>query len=73
MFALQVFLVFGKSGWIGGLVGDILKAQGAKYEYASARLEDRNGVLADVERVNSLSRFLLLTHRTDVLYELLAY
>jgi len=24
-----VFLVYGRSGWIGGLVGDILKAQGA--------------------------------------------
>ena len=35
----------------GGLVGDLLKAQGAKYEYATARLEDRAAVLADIERV----------------------
>ncbi len=47
----QVFLVFGKSGWIGGLVGQLLKEQGIKYEYATARLEDRAGILADIERV----------------------
>jgi hypothetical protein len=41
-----VFLVFGKSGWIGGLLGDLLKEQGAKFEYASCRLEDRNAVIA---------------------------
>ena len=35
----------------GGLVGDLLKAQGAKFEYATARLEDRAAVLADIERV----------------------
>jgi nucleoside-diphosphate-sugar epimerase len=47
----QVFLVFGRTGWIGGLVGDILKQQGARFEYATARLEDRAAVLADIERV----------------------
>lgn len=47
----QVFLVFGKTGWIGGLVGDILKHQGARFEYATARLEDRAAVRADIARV----------------------
>jgi hypothetical protein len=47
----QVFLIFGKSGWIGGLVGDLLMQQGAKFEYASARLEDRSSILAEIERV----------------------
>ncbi|KAI8474769.1 MAG: hypothetical protein J3K34DRAFT_406524 [Monoraphidium minutum] len=46
-----VFLIFGKSGWIGGLVGDILKQQGAKFEYANARLEDRASIIAEIERV----------------------
>ena len=46
-----MFLIFGKSGWIGGLVGELLKEQGAKYEYATARLEDRAAVIADIERV----------------------
>ena len=48
---LQKFLIFGKSGWIGGLLGEILKEQGASYEYANARLEDRAAVIADIERV----------------------
>ena len=47
----KVFLVFGRTGWIGGLVGEMLKKSGAKFEYATARLEDRAGVLADIERV----------------------
>ncbi|KAI3429241.1 hypothetical protein D9Q98_005340 [Chlorella vulgaris] len=49
--AEQKFLIFGKSGWIGGLVGEMLKEQGANFEYASARLEDRAAVLADLDRV----------------------
>lgn len=52
----QVFLVFGKSGWIGGLVGEILAQQGARFEYANARLEDRAGILAEIERVCCCSR-----------------
>lgn len=46
-----MFLIFGKSGWIGGQVGDMLKQQGAKYDYASCRLEDRASILAEIERV----------------------
>ena len=48
---LQVFLVFGKSGWIGGLIGQLLKERGLKLEYANARLEERSEVIADIERV----------------------
>ncbi|KAL4537173.1 hypothetical protein Ndes2526B_g04915 [Nannochloris sp. 'desiccata'] len=48
----QVFLVYGRTGWIGGLVGDLLKSQGAKWEYGTARLEDRAAILADIARVN---------------------
>ncbi|GFH08004.1 epimerase domain-containing protein [Haematococcus lacustris] len=46
-----VFLVFGRSGWIGGLLGELLKQQGARFEYATSRLEDRAGILAEIERV----------------------
>jgi hypothetical protein len=49
----KVFLIFGKSGWIGGLVGDVLKKQGAKFDYASARLEDRASIVAEIERVRA--------------------
>ena len=48
---MQVFLIFGKSGWIGGLVGDLLKEQGAKFEFANARLEDRASIIAELDRV----------------------
>jgi len=51
----QTFLLFGKSGWIGGLVGELLQQQGARFEYATARLEDRAGVVADIERVRATS------------------
>lgn len=53
----QVFLVFGKSGWIGGLIGQLLKERGLKFEYANARLEDRSEVIADLERVSSILMF----------------
>ena len=43
--------MFGKSGWIGGLIGQLLKERGLKFEYANARLEDRAEVIADLERV----------------------
>jgi hypothetical protein len=71
---LQVFLIFGRSGWIGGLVGDYLKEKGANFEYATARLEDRSSILADIERVrrssgNSMtsckSRMQVVLHRCD--------
>ncbi len=52
---MQVFLVFGRTGWIGGEVGRLLDQQGACWEYATARLEDRAGILADIERVNAYS------------------
>lgn len=50
-----MFLVFGKSGWIGGLLGQLLKERGLKFEYANARLEDRAEVIADLERVSARS------------------
>lgn len=49
--AEPVFLIFGKSGWIGGLVGTLLKEQGANFEYANARLEDRAAVISEIDRV----------------------
>ncbi|KAL6771279.1 RHM1 [Auxenochlorella protothecoides x Auxenochlorella symbiontica] len=45
------FLIYGKNGWIGGLVGELLKKQGAEFEYGTARLENREAVIADLERV----------------------
>ncbi len=47
----QRFLVYGRTGWIGGLVGELLASQGATWEFGTARLEDRAAVLADFEKV----------------------
>jgi hypothetical protein len=45
------FLVYGRSGWIGGLVGALLKEQGIPFEYGKSRLEDRRGIEEDIRRV----------------------
>ena len=45
-----VFLVYGRSGWIGGLMGKLLTEQGALWSFGVARLEDRGGILADILR-----------------------
>lgn len=47
------FLIYGKNGWIGGLVGELLKKEGADFEYGTARLEDRAAIIADLERVRT--------------------
>lgn len=58
------FLIYGKNGWIGGLVGELLKKEGAEFEYGTARLEDRAGIIADVDRVRlGVGTFSLTTCR----------
>lgn len=44
------FLIYGKTGWIGGLLGEVLAKEGHEYEYGEARLEDRPGIDADIAR-----------------------
>ena len=46
-----VFLVYGRNGWIGGLLGELLTTQGACWSFGEARLEDRGAILADIRRV----------------------
>jgi len=38
------FLVFGKTGWVGGMLGKILAEKGYDYEYATSRMQDRETV-----------------------------
>eukprot|EP00930_Biecheleria_cincta_P056564 TRINITY_DN42650_c0_g1_i1.p1 TRINITY_DN42650_c0_g1~~TRINITY_DN42650_c0_g1_i1.p1 ORF type:complete len:688 (-),score=147.97 TRINITY_DN42650_c0_g1_i1:189-2252(-) len=38
------FLVFGRSGWIGGMLGEILTKQGKTWQYATSRLENKEEV-----------------------------
>ncbi|CAI5469360.1 unnamed protein product [Closterium sp. Yama58-4] len=44
------FLIYGKTGWIGGLLGKLCKEKGIPFEYGLARLEDRRAVEADILR-----------------------
>ncbi|CAH8381224.1 unnamed protein product [Eruca vesicaria subsp. sativa] len=45
------FLIYGKTGWIGGLLGKICEKQGIAFEYGKGRLEDRSSLLQDVVNV----------------------
>ncbi|CAN7055126.1 hypothetical protein IGI04_029081 [Brassica rapa subsp. trilocularis] len=45
------FLIYGKTGWIGGLLGKLCEKQGIAYEYGKGRLEDRASLLQDVMSV----------------------
>lgn len=45
------FLIFGRTGWIGGLLGKLCEKQGIPYEYGRGRLEDRSQLVADIQNV----------------------
>ncbi|GER53956.1 dTDP-glucose 4,6-dehydratase [Striga asiatica] len=45
------FLIYGRTGWIGGLLGKICEKQGIPYEYGKGRLQDRASILADIKSV----------------------
>lgn len=45
------FLIYGKTGWIGGLLGKICQAQSINFEYGSGRLENRGSLEADIAAV----------------------
>lgn len=46
----QVYLLFGKNGWIGGMLIDLLKAQGKTVHLADSRTQDRGAVIAEIEK-----------------------
>ncbi|KAH8953934.1 hypothetical protein BDL97_08G052900 [Sphagnum fallax] len=45
------FLIYGKTGWIGGLLGKLCADQGISYEYGAGRLENRAQLQEDIARV----------------------
>lgn len=45
------FLIYGRTGWIGGLLGKICTRQGIAFEYGRGRLEQRSQILADIQSV----------------------
>ncbi|KAK4365302.1 hypothetical protein RND71_016660 [Anisodus tanguticus] len=46
------FLIYGRTGWIGGLLGKLCEAQGIEYVYGSGRLENRSSLESDLDTVN---------------------
>ncbi|MCD7452103.1 Phospholipase D beta 1 [Datura stramonium] len=45
------FLIYGRTGWIGGLLGKLCEAQGIEYVYGSGRLENRSSLETDLATV----------------------
>ncbi|KAG7988355.1 hypothetical protein I3843_03G183800 [Carya illinoinensis] len=45
------FLIYGRTGWIGGLLGKICEKQGIPFQYGRGRLEERSQLLADIQTV----------------------
>nr|ALR87282.1 udp-glucose 4,6-dehydratase [Plantago ovata] len=45
------FLIYGRTGWIGGLLGKMCEKQGIPYEYGKGRLQDRASIIADLAAV----------------------
>lgn len=44
-------MIVGKSGWIGGLLGEMFAKDGTAFEYAEGRMEDRQAIAADLARI----------------------
>ncbi|KAJ7296035.1 hypothetical protein O6H91_02G003800 [Diphasiastrum complanatum] len=42
------FLIYGRTGWIGGLLGQICQKQGISFEYGAGRLENRKQLESDI-------------------------
>ena len=45
-----IFLIYGRTGWIGGMLGRLLQERGQEYYYGYARLHDRNALEKDIFR-----------------------
>ncbi|CAM6002364.1 unnamed protein product [Sphagnum balticum] len=45
------FLIYGRMGWIGGLLGKLCAEQGISYEYGACRLENRAQIQEDIDRM----------------------
>jgi 3,5-epimerase/4-reductase len=45
----DIYLVFGKNGWIGGKIIELLTAQGKTFHVADSRTENRESVQREIE------------------------
>ncbi|KAJ3706673.1 hypothetical protein LUZ61_010378 [Rhynchospora tenuis] len=46
------FLIYGKTGWIGGLLGRLCEERHIQYAYGLGRLENRSQLIADIKSIN---------------------
>jgi len=46
----STFLIYGKTGWIGGMLGKLLANTNHAYFYGTARLHDRSAIEEDIDR-----------------------
>ncbi len=46
----DVYLLFGKNGWIGGKLIELLKADGKTFHLADSRTQNRGDVIAEIEK-----------------------
>ena len=47
-----IFLIYGRTGWIGGLLGEILQSENIEYHYGEARLQNTKDIERDIARYN---------------------
>lgn len=47
----ETYLVFGKSGWIGGMLQDIMKSKGITFKLAQSRLQNRESVAKELDEI----------------------
>ena len=47
----HVYLLFGKNGWIGGMLIELLKSQGKKFHLANSRTQNRESVAAELDEI----------------------
>lgn len=45
------FLIYGGTGWIGGLLGNVCEKQGIELEYGKGCFEDRSELLVDIRTI----------------------
>ncbi len=46
----EVYLLFGRNGWIGGKLIELLTAQGKTFHLAESRTYNRESVVAEIEK-----------------------
>ena len=50
----NVYLLFGKNGWIGGKLIELLTAQGKTFHLAESRTYNRESVVAEIEKFKEM-------------------